>query len=148
MKESQAKIAEFMHAAQQDVLTTPTMPDEKTRILRAKLMLEECIETIHGLGITLELTTGALSQCTIGCAQDVDMIVDLPNSLTEVADGIGDQLVVVLGTACACGLDAEGIFNEVHRSNMTKFLPGGYLDEYGKWIKSPHYSPANLTPFI
>lgn len=48
-----------------------------------------------------------------------------PN-LIEIADAIGDMLYVIYGTADQYGLDADAIFAEVHRSNMSK------LDENGK----------------
>lgn len=40
--------------------------------------------------------------------------------LIGVADAIGDALVVVYGAANDFGLDADAIFAEVHRSNMSK----------------------------
>lgn len=40
--------------------------------------------------------------------------------LVAVADAIGDALVVVYGAANDCGLDADVIFAEIHRSNMSK----------------------------
>lgn len=67
-------------------------------------------------------------------------------SITKTADAIADLLYVVYGAACSFGLDMEPIFNEVHRSNMTKV--GGYKREDGKWIKPDTYSPPNLKPII
>jgi predicted HAD superfamily Cof-like phosphohydrolase len=40
--------------------------------------------------------------------------------LVEVADAIADLLYTVLGTAVVHGIDMQPIFDEVHRSNMTK----------------------------
>lgn len=40
--------------------------------------------------------------------------------LVKIADAIGDALVVVYGAANDCGLDADAILAEVHRSNMSK----------------------------
>lgn len=42
------------------------------------------------------------------------------DNLVEVADALADLLYVVLGTAVVFGIDIAPIFNEVHRSNMTK----------------------------
>lgn len=44
----------------------------------------------------------------------------LDGNLVEVADGLADLLYVVLGTCVAHGIDIQPIFDEVHRSNMTK----------------------------
>lgn len=63
-----------------------------------------------------------------------------------IADAIGDLLYVVLGTAVEHGIDIEPIFNEIHRSNMTKV--GGHRNEYGKWVKPDNYEPADLTPIV
>lgn len=40
--------------------------------------------------------------------------------LVSAADALGDRLYVLLGDAVATGLPAGEIFDEVHRSNMTK----------------------------
>lgn len=65
----------------------------------------------------------------------------------KIADSIADSLVVILGTAVACGIDIEPVFQEVMRSNMSKFIDG-YRREDGKWMKGPSYSPANIAPII
>jgi|SRR5271165_4477122 len=67
--------------------------------------------------------------------------------LVAVADALGDLMYVILGYAVAHGIDLEPIFQEVHRSNMSKFIDG-HRRENGKWIKGPSYSPANLQPII
>ncbi|KAL0225314.1 hypothetical protein RCL1_003226 [Eukaryota sp. TZLM3-RCL] len=38
----------------------------------------------------------------------------------EAADAIGDLLYVVYGAAACFGFDADKVFREIHRSNMTK----------------------------
>jgi predicted HAD superfamily Cof-like phosphohydrolase len=40
----------------------------------------------------------------------------------------------------------EPVFQEVHRSNMSKV--GGYKREDGKWVKPPTYSPASLDKIL
>jgi hypothetical protein len=43
-------VERFMELAGQEVPFQPTIPDEKTRLLRSKLILEEALETIEALG--------------------------------------------------------------------------------------------------
>jgi predicted HAD superfamily Cof-like phosphohydrolase len=95
----------------------PTIPDIGTRILRYKLIKEELDELDEAL---------------------------YNNDIVKTADAIADLLYVVYGTAVSCGIDIEPIFNEVHRSNMTK----GKLQENGKPEKLANYSPANLKPIL
>ncbi len=88
--------------------------------------------------------------------------------LVEIADAIGDLLYVVFGAAVTYGIDAEAVFLEVHRSNMSKLRkeseivdmkPGWTVakkvgdryvvkDANGKAIKSPSYSPADIKGVI
>jgi len=66
-------------------------------------------------------------------------------NLGEIADGIGDAIYVLIGTAVACGIDIKPIFKEIHRSNMTKTPP---LSETGKAIKGEGYSPPKLESIL
>jgi predicted HAD superfamily Cof-like phosphohydrolase len=52
----------------------------------------------------------------------------------------------VYGAAVSYGIDMEPVFNEVHRSNMSKV--GGHKREDGKWVKPATYSKACLEPII
>lgn len=80
--------------------------------------------------------------------EELDELSDafVSGSITDVADGIADLLYVVYGTAVQCGIDIEPIFQEVHRSNMTKV--GGYKREDGKWIKPSTYDPPNIKQVL
>lgn len=52
----------------------------------------------------------------------------LKKDLTEIADALGDKMYILFGTIIAHGLQdkIEEVFDEIHRSNMSK------LDENGK----------------
>ena len=120
MRKWQQMVQAFHEKAGAVVNHKPTQPDANTQILRLTLIDEETIELDDALGI---------------------------GDLVEIADALGDLLYVVLGTAVTCGIDIEPIFEEIHRSNMSKFIDG-YRREDGKWIKGPSYSPANLEPIL
>jgi predicted HAD superfamily Cof-like phosphohydrolase len=68
------------------------------------------------------------------------------NDLVNAAKEIHDVIYVACNTAIRMGLDVDAIFNEVHRSNMTK-QNGGY-NSAGKWQKGPDYEEPNLEKFI
>lgn len=118
----------------QDVPTSPTMPDEKTRLLRAKLILEEALETIEALGFEVH-PIGEPPIC-------IDDLMFEPNGLADlvkVVDGCCDIAVVTTGTLSAFGVDDVEPQDMVNRANLRKFGPGGYLREDGKWIKPPDF---------
>lgn len=64
--------------------------------------------------------------------------------INAIADALADILYVIYGTAVAYGIDMEPVFQEIHRSNMTK----EGLTPQGKGIKGRNYQPPDLTPII
>ena len=136
-------VASFMRLSNQKIAAFPSIPDEATLILRAKLHLEETLELIKGLGVTVSLDVsegGAItkdSKLTFAVTHDAD--------LDEIADGVCDTRVVGTGTALACGMViGDTMQREVDLNNLYKFRVGadGYRREDGKWVKpSDHPSP-------
>lgn len=120
MKKAQQQITDFMLRAEQDCPERPILPSIEVMSLRVNLIGEELGELC-----------AAFNQ----------------RDLIQTYDAILDLLVVTIGTAVACGLEIEPGWEEVHRSNMTKFIDGHRRPD-GKWIKGPSYSPANLKPII
>ena len=76
----------------------------------------------------------------------------LKGDIVEVADALGDKLYILLGTILAHGMQnvIVDVFNEIHRSNMTKLTEDGKVlrREDGKIIKSDRYEPPNLKKII
>lgn len=69
--------------------------------------------------------------------------------IVEVADALADILYVVYGTAGAFGINIDKIFEEVHRSNMTKVINGKVIKrEDGKVLKPDSYTPANIKKVL
>jgi hypothetical protein len=69
--------------------------------------------------------------------------------LTGIADALADIVYVAIGTAVTYGLPFDAILAEVHRSNMTKFLPDGpVINSEGKIIKGPGYEPPRIAGIL
>jgi len=65
------------------------------------------------------------------------------NDLTQIADALGDKMYILFGSIIAHGLQykIEEIFDEIHRSNMSKLDDEGkpIYREDGKIMKSKNY---------
>jgi len=74
------------------------------------------------------------------------------NDLVEVADALGDMLYVLCGTILDHGLQykIEEVFNEIHRSNMSKLDDNGnpIYREDGKVMKGDNYSPPDIAGIL
>jgi predicted HAD superfamily Cof-like phosphohydrolase len=86
--------------------TKPYIPEEKLKNLRNSLIVEEINETLNAMD---------------------------RNDLVEIADGIVDSIVVLLGTAITYGIDIRPVWDEVHRTNIAK--KDGPIREDGKKMK-------------
>lgn len=72
--------------------------------------------------------------------------------LVEVADALGDQLYILLGTILKHGMQdkIEEVFNEIQRSNMSKLGEDGkpIYREDGKVLKGPNYFKPNIDKIL
>ncbi len=119
MTDEQAMVEEFHRKFDILVQASPTIPNGSTKELRVRLIQEEFDELKEAL------------------AQE---------NLVALAKEMADLLYVVYGTAVSYGIDMEPVFQEVHRSNLSKV--GGCKRADGKWVKPPTYSPASLEPIL
>jgi predicted HAD superfamily Cof-like phosphohydrolase len=119
MTDEQAMVQAFHTKFEILVQTTPTDLSEETKQLRVRLIQEEFDELKEAMA------TG---------------------NLAAVAKEMADLLYVTYGTAVSYGIDMEPVFQEVHRSNLSKI--GGYKRADGKWVKPPTYSPADIESIV
>lgn len=71
--------------------------------------------------------------------------------LPEVADAIGDMIVVLIGTALEFGIPLNDVWNEIHRSNMAKVDPltgAVRRREDGKILKPEGWTPPDIASII
>lgn len=137
----QKRVAAFMRGAGQAVPDGVTVPDAETRRLRARLILEEALETItEGLGVLIK-HSGEFPRVAM---EHLTFEVRYPFSFEETADGVADLSVVAGGTLAACGLPDTPFIEEVDASNLRK-LDGGYKDEHGKFRKPASWTPPDIA---
>lgn len=167
MKSEQKMVMDFMLKFQQEVKTQPAIPSPQVLILRANLIMEEVFELLDAMGLDYAVVGTSKTKPNYTFSYN-----DKPCDIVKVADGLADiHYVADTGTALAFGIDMEPIFNEVHRSNMSKLwteselqsgkekYPDCVAEDYGgglyrlrradgKTIKSPSYSPADIEPIL
>lgn len=132
-------VGEMQELFGHEMSESPTLPDMPTRLLRARLVFEEAMEFVEACGCHVVADD-------LGKHQVWEDPFGEPN-LAEYADALGDLKVVVYGADLVAGIPAYEVFEEIHRSNMTKVFPDGTVHkrEDGKVIKPDTYSPANVA---
>jgi len=125
MKKQLEQVAEFHRTFGVDIEPMPTIPTFEICRLRHALLLEE----------VYELNAASMTGDMVG-----------------VADGLADCLYILFGTALAFGLQnhIEQIFDEVHRSNMSKTGPDGrpIYSGNGKVLKGPNYFKPDIESIL
>lgn len=99
----------------------PIEPTAEERILRAKLLLEETLETVvKGLGLAVEASAvpgGVIELRVVDVFASYDPV--------ETLDGLADVKVIANGTAVHFGLPMNAADCEVFESNMSKLDDDG-----------------------
>lgn len=140
----QKRIESFMRKLERELPDKPTQPSKEMRILRARLIMEEALETIAALGVFV--ANDSDSGYSFIENENLDYhITDISHfDMVEVADGCADLSVVSIGTLSALGISDSPILEMVDQNNLEKFSPGYYIDEGGKLIKPPNHSPPKI----
>ena len=130
----------FMQRAGQEtpdcIMAAP--PSAEIRRLRARLILEEALETVAALGCSVTCGVHELTASGVKSG-DISIIAASEGSLVDVLDGLADLSVVSMGTVVAYGFNEdewEGVLAAVDTANLRKFTGDAHADPgSGKWIK-------------
>lgn len=141
MNKMQQMVKDFHEKFGLAVNYKPTVPEMQTRMLRLRLIMEEITELAMAFDIEIQNVN------SFGFDASVSPYSRDMSSIVEATDAIGDLLYVVIGTAVSMGIDIDKVFEEIHRSNMSKVWPDGRVvkNEFGKVIKPTSYSPVDFT---
>jgi predicted HAD superfamily Cof-like phosphohydrolase len=149
MLDHQARVEKFMRMAGQQVPLSPTMPDGPTRLLRAKLILEEAIETVHALGFDFYLMDPLAPENAAMAADSEAVFIERGEpDLVQIADGCADISVVSMGTLSACGINAEPLLRLIDESNLAKFTGDAHRREDGKWQKPTGWKAPDIAKIL
>lgn len=139
----------------QYVPESPILPSEEIRGLRARLILEEAIETVQALGyeVTVELEPNHGENREHELDFNIMAFGVKPSfvhtpSLVEIIDGCCDISVVTIGTLSACGVPDSCFLEEIDHNNLAKIGPGSSIREDGKLIKPPGHTPPRIQEML
>lgn len=124
------KAATVPYDSRQAVPDTYSVPEPGTRLLLGQLVLEEALETIHALGLDMQMRAGKPY-----------LVVDMTHEpdIYDIIDGACDTIYVSTGVLCAVGAPDTPHLREVCAANDRKF-PDGIATinpETGKYLKPP-----------
>lgn len=132
----QDSVAEFHRALNQPAPKDFNPSDVRLK-LRAKLILEEALETVRALGFDISRAASADPR-----RFELELVRVSDPDWPEIVDGLCDLLYVTFGTAVEGGFSLSGFFAEVHRSNMLKV--GGPVRSDGKLLKPDTWEPPRI----
>lgn len=140
-------VKKFHEVMGQPVLTTPTVPSIDRLLLRLRLITEEYVELLEAA--TGEDGGDAKAELTSAFRPE-NLSRNHKTDLVAVADALADLIYVINGTALEFGIPLDAVFDEVHRSNLSKLdadgrpvvLPGGKIG------KSARYSRPDLAGIL
>lgn len=105
----------------------PRMPSVSERLLRARLLMEETMETIEkGLGVRVSFYDAVHDMWHWNNGWQIDHEEGVMYDPIETLDGLADVKVIANGTAIQFGLPLPEAEFEVFSSNMTKLDENGY----------------------
>lgn len=162
MNEFVKQVAEFQRTFDPENITgdrsrlefLPVDKGQALLALREKLIYEEVSELRLALNLLDRLYEKARSRheslFRFLNRSTNDSVVQWHNAKKEVADALGDILVVTIGTALAFGLDIEEIMRRIHESNMSKLGADGkpIYRKDGKVMKGPNYHAPELDDLV
>lgn len=127
-----AKIKEFHRAIGADSPDMPTLPSLKLLELRRTLIREEWQE------VQAELYA---LECRLSAGEDV-----ATSELAPLAQELSDLLYVTYGALDQLGIDADAVFAEIHRANLSK--ASGPKRSDGKQLKPEGWQPADVKKVL
>lgn len=117
------QVMEFHQTYNCLITAKPTLPDAANRKLRLDLLKEEYEELLEA---------------------------EANDDLVEIADALADMQYLIQGHAISYGIPLDAVFNEVHRSNMSKLDENGkpIYREDGKILKSALFSRPDIKSIL
>ncbi len=163
MKKAIEDVEEFHRVYGVPDLNYPQIPSKERILLRAEIIIEEVVrELLPAMGCEYRLDEDRgwddvqikrkFNHKRAMEGRSANNWDDAEPDLVEIADALADSIYVLLGTALEFGMGDifPRIWNEVHRSNMSKLDNEGkpVMREDGKILKGPNFSPPDIENLL
>lgn len=146
--EHQKRIEQFMRKAGQKIPIAPSVPTDDVIILRARLVMEETLELLEAMGVSVSVNDVSCSPPIVMKNLQFYLEPERWISLADVAKEAADLSVVTIGTLTACGIHDVQLLKVVDDNNLDKFGPGSYCGPDGKWIKPPGHTKPDIYTLL
>lgn len=143
----QQRVEALMFRAHQAAPDFPCEPSEAVRILRARLIVEEVLETLDALGVKISIRDEHDEPVGVGF-EDLEFAAVGTADIVDVADGCADISVVTIGTLSAFGIADDVLLALVDYNNLAKFGPGHSYNEFGKLLKPAGHKPPDIEGLL
>ncbi|MCD0459156.1 pyrophosphohydrolase domain-containing protein [Roseiconus lacunae] len=138
----QRRVEKFMRDAGQLVRNVPSQPSQEERILRAKLIMEEAIETCQALGVSVSAKCIETVHITGNSNAELLFFPQDTFDMVEAVHGCCDVIVVTLGCLSCLGVGDVHPMNAVLDANNAKMT--GPIREDGKRMKPEGWHPPDI----
>ncbi len=119
MRSLMRDVAKFHKKFGRPIAARPVLLSKKDADLRIDLIAEEAVELVDAMRA---------------------------GDLTEIADGMGDLIYVVVGAALEYGVDLQPVWDEIQITNMAK--EGGAIRADGKILKPDKWVPPDIRGIL
>lgn len=144
------KVREFARLAGNDIPDKPADLTPEQRILCARLIMEEAMETVAALGVRMNVMPEFLNHHPVEF-RGLGFTAEGEMNRVEAVDGCCDTRVVSTFALVLMGVQDNAVQNAVDDNNLAKFDPekGGYRDPIThKWIKPPNHPKPPIAEIL
>ena len=144
MQQTKQLVTEFHQRIGAPVASSPRLlPCDQGQARKSARLLRDLLTAIGEAKTSGDELNSRLRLAIEELAEWVEAHAD--SNLVAAADAWGDRLYVLMGDAVAAGLPVVSIFDEVHRSNMTK---DSTHDASGKGVKQVDFRSPDLESVL
>ena len=135
------KVRDFHKQISAEISNRPKLlATDKDQCRKACQLLDKTLAELRNLATDNDTL---LSRLCLSIEETVEWLQShIDEDLVAAADAIGDRAYVLFGDAVASGMPLQDIFEEIHRSNMSK--AESKKGELGKADKSDGYNTPDL----